>query len=113
MKLDISSFKSIINFVDILDKVDDGIHIEIKGMSSPKPNKVSNNIKEGFEQVYADNNRYPTETHREGKVIILSKYKTAKEAYTTVYAGFRKARSRGYVNGKVELWHNGRIIKLK
>lgn len=85
----------------------EGIHTEIKGMSSLSTNKVANNIKEGFEQVSADDYRYPTETHRDGQIIILSKYSNLKTAYKFVYGGYRKAKSKGYVKGNVYLMHNG------
>ena len=87
----------------------DGVHVEVKGMSSLSTNKVSNNIREGFEQVEADNYRYSSDTHREGKVIILSKYPDLRTAYKTVYGGYRKAKNNGFVKGTVELMHKGKI----
>lgn len=90
----------------------DGVHIEVKGMSSKSTNKVANNIQEAFEQVGADNYRYPEDTYRNGKVVILSKYSDLKTAYKVVYGGYRKAKSRGYVKGTVELMHNGKIYYI-
>lgn len=90
----------------------DGVHTEVKGMSSLKTNKVANSIKEGFEQVAADNSRYPEESRRDGKVVILSKYEDAKVAYKTVYGGYRKAKRLGYVKGNVELFHRGKMYKI-
>ena len=49
----------------------EGIHAEVKGMTSQNPSKVADNIDEAFNQVYADNSRYPKETHREGMVIFF------------------------------------------
>lgn len=90
----------------------DGMHTEVKGMSSTSTNKVANNIKEAFQQVEADNKHYPSDTHRPGKVVILSKYDNIKTAYKTVFGGFRKAKSKGYVKGDVELMHKGKIYRI-
>lgn len=89
-----------------------GAHAEVKGMTSTKTNKVANNIKEAFEQVEADNAAYQKETHRPGKVIILSFYPDIRTAYKTVFGGYRKAKSKGYVKGDVELMHNGKIYTI-
>ena len=43
-------------------------------MTSTSTNKVAHNIKEAFEQVSADNYRYSPDTHRDGRVVILSKW---------------------------------------
>ena len=90
----------------------EGIHVEVKGMMSVKTNKVANNIQEAFQQVEADNAAYPKETNRPGKVVILSKYPDIKTAYKAVYGGYRKAKSKGYVKGDVELFHNGKMYKI-
>ncbi len=90
----------------------DGIHIEVKGMTSTSTNKVANNIKEAFEQINADNKRYSANTNKDGKVIILSKYNSIKTAYKIVYGGYRKAKSKGYVKGDVELLHNEKMYKI-
>lgn len=90
----------------------DGVHTEVKGMSSTSTNKVANNINEGFRQVEADNKHYPASTNRAGKVIILSKYSDLKTAYKIVYGGFRKAKAKGYVKGEVELMHKGKIYRI-
>lgn len=90
----------------------DGVHTEVKGMSSLSTNKVANNIREAFEQIAADNKRYSKDTHRDGKVVILSKYSNIRLAYKTIYGGYRKARTKGYVKGDVELMHNGKIYKI-
>lgn len=90
----------------------EGIHVEVKGMISTNTNKVANNIQEAFQQVEADNEAYPKETHRPGKVVILSKYPDIKTAYKVVYGGFRKAKTLGYVKGDVELMHKGKMYKI-
>ena len=76
-------------------------------MISQNPSKVSDNIDEAFNQVYADNFRYPKETHREGMVIILSKYPNYAEAQKIVSAGVAEAYRKGYIRGKVKMLHNG------
>ena len=90
----------------------DGVHTEVKGMSSTSTNKVCNAILEGFQQVAADNYRYPTETHRDGEVVILSKYPDIKTAFKVVYGGYRKAKSKGYVQGNVKLFHDGKMYQI-
>lgn len=90
----------------------EGIHTEVKGMSSLSTNKVANSIKEAFEQVAADNNRYDPSTHRDGQVVILSKYPDLKTAYKVVWGGYRNAKRKGYVQGEVLLMHNGRIYRI-
>lgn len=91
----------------------DGIHTEVKGMSSISTNKVANNIREAFEQVAADNKYSSSVKHPDsGKVVILSKYPDIKTAYKIIYGGYRKAKSKGYVKGDVELLHNGKLYKI-
>ena len=81
-------------------------------MTSTSTNKVANNLKEAFEQVEADNYRYPLDTHRDGRVVILSRYPDIKTAYKAVYGGYRKAKNKGYVKGDVELMHNGKMYHI-
>ena len=76
-------------------------------MSSPKANKVANNIDEAFQQVEADNSRYPSDTHREGMVVILSKYPSLEEAHRVVSEGVQEAYRKGFIRGKVKLLHDG------
>lgn len=89
-----------------------GVHTEVKGMTSTSTNKVANNIKEAFDQVEADNYRYPSDTHRDGRVVILSKYPDIRTAYKAVYGGYRKAKNKGYVRGDVELMHKGKMYHI-
>lgn len=90
----------------------DGVHTEVKGMSSLSTNKVANNIKEAFEQVESDNYRYSPETHRDGQVVIFSRYPNVKTAYKTVWGGYRNAKKKGYIKGNVLLMHNGKMYKI-
>ena len=82
----------------------DGIHVEIKGISSTNLNTITKEIKHAFIQVNGDNWRYDKSTHRKGKVILLSKHPSLNTAYKIFYASFRNARKKGYVDGKVEMW---------
>lgn len=90
----------------------EGVYTEVKGMSSLSTNKVANNIKEAFEQVAADNKHYSPDTHRDGQVIILSKYSDLRTAYKTVWGGYRNAKGKGYVQGNVLLMHGGKLYKI-
>ena len=90
----------------------EGVHTEVKGMSSLSTNKVANNIKEAFEQVAADNKHYNSDTHRDVQVIILSKYPDLRTAYKTVWGGYRNAKGKGYVQGDVLLMHGGKLYKI-
>ncbi len=90
----------------------EGIHVEVKGMSSKNPSQVAKNIKKGFIQVDADNKRYPKETHCPGVVIILSEYDSLEEALRIVKAGYDEAVRKGYVTGYVKLFHDGEMYDI-
>lgn len=90
----------------------EGVHAEVKGMTSKNPSKVADNIDEAFNQVYADNYRYPKETHREGMVIILSKYSSYEEANKIVSAGVAEAYRKGFVRGKIKMLHNDTMYDM-
>ena len=93
----------------------DGQHIEVKGLSTLNPDNVEGRIQNAFIQVDADNPRYPAETHREGKVVLLSTHAAGTDEaliYEKMYAGFLSAQHKGYVTGKVELWVNGKIYRF-
>ncbi len=60
----------------------------------------------------ADNYRYLSETHRDGRVVILSKNPDLKTAYKIVSAGYRKARTAGFVHGDVYLFHGGKMYLI-
>lgn len=91
----------------------EGVHVEVKGMTSLKPNKFKNNIREAFEQIEADLSRYSKDKRKPGKVIILSKHENFEEAYKTAREGYKEAKRQGYVKGKVEFWHDGKIYILE
>lgn len=93
----------------------EGQHIEIKGLSSMNPDNIEGKIKHAFEQIHGDDFKYPPETHREGKVVILSRHSTEfseSEVYNAIQKGFLSAEHKGFVTGKLELWINDKIHKL-
>lgn len=93
----------------------EGQHIEVKGLSSVNPDNIEKKIRHAFEQIHGDDYRYPPETHREGKVVILSKHSkdySESKVYNAIQKGFLSAIHKGYVTGKLELWINGKIYKL-
>lgn len=90
----------------------DGIHIEVKGMSSNSTDQICKTLGYAFQQVESDNYRYSPETHREGKVVILSKYPNARKAYKTISRGYRKAKKQGLIKGEVLLFHGGKMYSI-
>lgn len=93
----------------------EGQHVEVKGLSSMNPDNIEGKIKHAFEQVHGDDDQYSPETHREGKVVILSKHSkevSEVEIYSAIQKGFVSAEHKGYVTGKLELWINHKIYKL-
>ena len=91
----------------------EGIHIEVKGMTSTKTNKMYNNIREAFEQIEADLSRYSKDRRKPGKVIILSKHDNFEEGYRAACEGYKEAKRRGAVKGTVEFWYHGKIYVLE
>lgn len=91
----------------------EGIHIEVKGMSSTKSNKVRNNIQEAFEQIEESLSHYPQDKRKPGKVIILSRHDNFEEGYKAACEGYRDAKRLGYVKGSVEFWYHGQIYVLE
>lgn len=93
----------------------EGQHIEVKGLSSMNPDNIEGKIRHAFEQIHGDDYRYPSETHCEGKVVILSRHSKdylVSEVYSAIQKGFLSAEHKEYVTGKLELWINGKIYKL-
>lgn len=86
--------------------------VEVKGMTSLKPNKVTNNIREAFIQIAAEQSKYPPENKFPGRVVILSRYKNFEDGYSVVRTGYADAVRRGYVNGEVYFLHDGTMYKL-
>lgn len=93
----------------------EGRHIEVKGLKTLSPNTIEPRISHAFEQVHGDDKRYPPETWREGKVVLLSQHDSKIPVETILHAmqeGYNIAKRKGNVTGKVELWIRGKIIEL-
>ena len=93
----------------------DGHHVEVKGLSTLKPNTVSEQLKNAFEQIHKDDYRYPANTLREGKVILLSRHSRSISESEIMHAmeeGYLMAKRKGYISGKLEVWINGKQYKL-
>lgn len=90
----------------------EGQHVEVKGIQSKKTDTIRKEIAKAFVQTEGDNYKYNKETHRKGKVILLSKHSSAREAYKYLYAGYRAALKRGEVKGKVEMWYGNHHFKF-
>ncbi len=93
----------------------EGQHVEVKGLSSMNPDNIEGKIKHAFEQIHGDDYRYPAETHREGKVVILSRHSedySESKVCSAIKKGFLSAEHKGFVTGKLELWISGKIYKL-
>ena len=83
---------------------------EVKGMFSIKPNKISNAIKEAFEQIADEWARYPDDKPKPpGKAIILSRHDSFEIGFRAFLEGCKEAKRRGYIHGKVEFWFKGEI----
>ena len=87
----------------------------LKGISSLGSNNIEKKLKHAFEQIHGDDYRYPPETHREGKVIILSKHDASVSTGTILDAinkGYQQAFRKGYISGKLEVWIRGERYSL-
>ena len=94
--------------------VDFEFRAEVKGMSSIKPNKISNAIKEAFEQIADEWTRYPDDKPKPlGKAIILSRHDSFEIGFQAFLDGCKDAKRRGYIHGKVEFWFKGEIHILE
>ncbi len=88
----------------------EGVHVEVKGITSLGANNIEKRLKHAFEQIHGDDNHYPSETHREGKVVILSKHDASVSKDTILDAmkkGYQQAYRKGYITGKLEVWIRG------
>lgn len=93
----------------------EGIHTEVKGLSTLDSTKIAKRISHANDQVHADNYRYPPETHREGKIVILSKHQSnvpEQAIINSIKVGLQKAKSKSPITAAVEIWIKGKIIKI-
>ncbi len=93
----------------------DGIHVEVKGVTTLNSQRIEKYIKEGCQQIHGDDYRYPPETHREGKLIIISRHGdniSAEKVFEIMSKGYKDALEKGYVDGKVEFWIGDKHCKM-
>ena len=93
----------------------DGHHVEVKGLSTLSPNEVEKQLRKAFKQVHGDRPRYPPETWREGKVIILSKHDSSLSETTILekmQQGYEIAKRKNEVTALVEVWIRNKIYRL-
>lgn len=93
----------------------EGQHVEIKGLQTLNPDTIEGRIQNAFEQVHGDDYRYSPDTHKEVKVIILSKHDSSiseDRILEAMQKGFLSAEHKGYVTGKLEVWILGKIHAL-
>ena len=88
--------------------------VEVKGISSTKPNKIANRINEAFEQIEAELARYPEDKPKPpGKVVILSRHASFEVGFHAFCEGYKEAKRKGFIRGEVEFWFNGEIHTFK
>lgn len=93
----------------------DGVHTEVKGLTSLNSDNIEGKIKDAFIQIHGDDYKYPPEKRREGKVILLSNHDKSVSKEKIVKAmkkGYEIAKRKGEISGKIEIWVRDEIIKL-
>ena len=93
----------------------DGVHVEVKGLSTLSPNTVESKLRHAHKQIHGEDDRYNIETHRQGKIIILSRHDNKIEKSTIISKmreGVSIAMKKGYLDEKVELWIGKDIYQL-
>lgn len=93
----------------------EGVHVEVKGIESMNPDTIEGRIIHGFRQIVADNYRYPPETHREGKVVVLSKHDPSisrSDVINAITKAYNSALYKGEVTGKLEVWFGNDIVRI-
>lgn len=72
----------------------EGVHTEVKGLTTLSADKIGKRIEKADSQIQADDTKYPSNTHRQGKVILLSKHGndiSKEEIIAKMKEGFNKA----------------------
>lgn len=93
----------------------EGVHTEVKGLTTLKPDKIRERIEKANSQVQADDHRYPEDTHRQGKVVLLSKHSSDTSQNLIIEKmreRMRRAEQNGHIDSKVELWIGDKRIEL-
>ena len=80
----------------------DGVHVEVKGLSTLSPNTIESKLRHAHKQIHGEHDRYNIETYHQGKIIIISKMRE----------GVSIAMKKGYLDEKVELWIGKDIYQL-
>ena len=94
--------------------VDFKVLVEVKGISSPKANKIANRINEAFNQIEDEWSRYPDDSTKPlGKVIILSRHDSFEIGFHAFCEGYKEATRKGFIRGEVEFWFNGEIYTFE
>ena len=84
--------------------------VEVKGITSTKPNKIANRINEAFGQIEDEWSRYPEDKPKPpGKVIILSRHDSFEAGFHAFCEGYKEATRKGFIRGEVEFWFHGEI----
>lgn len=87
---------------------------EVKGISSPKANKIANRINEAFDQIEDAWSRYPDDKPKPpGKVIILSRHASFEIGFRAFCEGYKEVERKGFIRGEVEFWFEGKIYVFK
>ena len=93
----------------------EGVHVEVKGITSLSLNGIEKTIKHAHKQVHGDDYRYPPETYRQGKIIFLSKHSAevpTEKILEAMTGAVETAIRKGYLDEKVEVWIKGKIYTL-
>lgn len=90
----------------------EGHHVEVKGITTLKPNNIDKTLEKAFLQIHGDEYRYEPETYRSGKVILLSRHDKSisdEQIYEAMYKGYESAKRKGFITGGLEFWIRGKI----
>ena len=93
----------------------EGVHTEVKGLTTLSADKIGKRIEKANSQVQADDSKYSSDTHRQGKVILLSKHGSDISKDTIIAKmkeGLHKAQKNGPIKSKVEVWIGDQRIEL-
>lgn len=93
----------------------DGVHTEVKGLTTLNPDKISKRIEKADSQVKADNKNYPDDTNKQGKIILLSKHGkdvSKEEILAKMKEGLKRAQKNGEITSKVEVWIGEERIEI-
>ena len=93
----------------------EGVHTEVKGLTTLSSDKIGKRIEKADSQVHADDSKYPADTNRQGKIILLSKHGSdipKDKIIAKMKEGLHKAQKNGTIKSKVEIWIGDQKIEL-